>query len=282
MEQANPLLKRLAVYKDIDDARREVALLATQLTPVNSVDRWVTSTKADCRELAVSGKHGRLTEAELERRVQVLERMDGKLASVDTATRAVADRSGQAAAQAARSLDMADKTQMERHLLIRWMAALDDDERKVLGSGDLRSYLQSLQIKGPFIKYPQGESKIGWYKGDDDLGVERAQFAVMALDMIGKTGTAVVAPDEYGSTRPSRTPDLKIPGFAWNPATPYRDFGVICDEEVQHGDQVLITGVFGQSKVESYYLFYGRPVNSRGKTEKQLDADEKGRRRQLI
>lgn len=282
LANANPLLKRLDVYRDADSARRELALLATGLSPVNDLGRWCSTTKADSRELAVSGRHDKLKPDELEHRVQLLEGMGEKLTGVDTATRAVAGRASDAAARAGKAKLDLDPVRMERYLWLRWMAALSDDERDVLGTGVVRDRLEAMEIKGPYIKYPTGESRIGWYFGDEDEGVEKAQWAVMALDYIGRVGTAIVPPDEYGGTRSSRTPDVKFPGVAFNPARPGRQWGVILDAEVSDGEQVLITGVFGQTySPNNEYSFYGRPTKP-GQDEKALDEKQKGRTRQLI
>ena len=52
------------------------------------------------------------------------------------------------------------------------------------------------------------------------------------------------------------------------------------DEAVQHGEKILVTGVFGQDK-EDYYIFYGRPVNPQG-SETEIDEAAKNRSTQLI
>jgi hypothetical protein len=198
-EQAHPAMQRLRAYQDGARLYRELAMLSTRVHGLGDLDAIAAGLQADCRELALSGRHRSLSEAEITSRVQMVERdtqVHGEaLKAIEKVTVAVED----ARIAASLAKDDVDVRRMEHDIWIHWMASLSSDEAEILGSDPIEERLGQLGImaKRGMMNAPERdwESTIGWGVGawhSADNSREGARLAAKgsrALRMVGQLGT---------------------------------------------------------------------------------------------
>ncbi len=198
-EQAHPAMQRLRAYQQAAQLYRELAVLGTRAQRLGDINALAAGLRADCRELALSGRHRSLTETQIESRVQLVERdvtaREGVRAAIEKASTAIDD--ARVAASLAR--DDADPRKMEHDIWVHWMASLSGEEAEILGSDPIEERLASLGImakRGMTNARQYGwQSTIGWgvgawHGGDDSQeGVRLAGKGSKALRMVGQTGT---------------------------------------------------------------------------------------------
>lgn len=198
-EQAHPAMQRLRAYQDGARLYRELALLSTRVHGLGDLNAIAAGLHADCRELALSGRHRSLSETEIARRVQMVERdtqVQGEvLKPMEKVTVAVED----ARIAASLAKDDVDLRRMEHDIWIHWMASLSSDEAEILGSDPIEERLGGLGImaKRGMMNAPQRDwqSTIGWGVGawhsaeNSQEGARLAAKGSRALRMVGQLGT---------------------------------------------------------------------------------------------
>src|SRR5262245_7753763 len=199
-EQAHPAMQRLGAYQEGARLYRELAMLSTRMQGLADINALAGELRADCRELAVSGRHRSLSETQIEARVQLIERDAAAQVTVKDAIGILGTAVEDARIAASLAKDGADIRRMEHDIWIHWMASLSPDEAEILDSDPIEERLGSLGImakSGGMMNAPQHDwqSRIHWGVGvwhsDEDSreGARLAARGSKALRMVGQTGT---------------------------------------------------------------------------------------------
>ena len=242
----HPALQRLEAYKKVAGLYRDLALLAVKVQPVAQLSESCARGLADCRELAVSGRHRSLATAELERRVSALERAGDAqqqiAENVTTLLVALAD----ARREAAKAAEEADVTRMRRQLFIHWMASLSEAEAdEVLDTDAVRDAVDGIGWAGPpgtdFGPFEEGT-------GGPKAGRRQAKKYAEALKLIGKVGRITVTSQGGTSGGTLEFPDQEAwesreDGTEARVAKAPKGWTVVLHAWAETGDEVQVTDV---------------------------------------
>lgn len=270
LAKADPNLMRIEAGQNLRKLDRGLAELLVVINQHARVADWCLDVKADARELASTGRHGKLTVEQLAERVATLEEAGKAQSGLRDQVLLVAARVADAAQAAGAARKDADTTRLERQLWIHWMASLSGDDAQMVDEDPIEERLQDLGIAGDRGRSPVDRSMIGWYigdwhgKADSKEGVRRAKPYADALRAVGIVGVlhdaevkGIATGVEYdwrGEPRkPSRehaytTGRIDLGGTPGDPSRPWArkdGWAVIVAGEAEDGDNVRVTGVQG-------------------------------------
>ncbi|MDN5804567.1 MAG: hypothetical protein L0H26_08310, partial [Microlunatus sp.] len=194
----HPTMMKVKAYQQAADLYRTLALTGARFGTIADIQFAAAQLQADCRELAVSGRHRTSTEAAIAGRVTALEADAKTVVALKSEFDKLFAKVGDAKVDASLANQDASATRMERDIWVYWMASLSGDQAEILDSDPIeaRLGLLNLMAKRGMDNAPQRawQSDLDWGVGawhsDDDSreGARKARGGVAMLKMVGQQG----------------------------------------------------------------------------------------------
>jgi hypothetical protein len=245
LQPEHPGLKKAEAYRQLLELYDSLLELSLAVQPLAHVLRSAAELKADCRELARTGRHESLSPAQLENRVAAFEHGIAEMPPMGLLIGSLALKIEEVREAAVAAKADVKLVQMERRIWIRWMASLKGSQQELLQADPIEVRLSWLGLMAEEPPWGTQYSLIGWdiggahWDSDSAKGVKKAAKYAAALDTVGKVAKFV------GLSPPPNWPDstagrVRVIGDPW-----YKTWNMVVAGKLEVGDRVLITSVLG-------------------------------------